>query len=129
MPEEQAFLAALAADPADDVTRLVYADWLDERGDPRGSYLRAEVRLAALTEDDPSFAALDGEVRGLCGTLDGAWLSAAGRQWDVWLESLHSDITLRTIQAVREFRVGCGLAETRMLVEKAPSVVATGCKR
>jgi uncharacterized protein (TIGR02996 family) len=29
-------------DPTDALTRLAYADWLDERGDPRGAYLRAE---------------------------------------------------------------------------------------
>ncbi len=31
--EETAFLAAICADPADDTTRLVYADWLDEHGE------------------------------------------------------------------------------------------------
>lgn len=33
--EEEAFLAALDADPADYTTMLVYADWLKERDDPR----------------------------------------------------------------------------------------------
>jgi uncharacterized protein (TIGR02996 family) len=32
MPDEAAFLAAIAADLADDAPRLVYADWLDEQG-------------------------------------------------------------------------------------------------
>ena len=31
MSEEDAFLAALRELPTDDTTRLVYADWLDER--------------------------------------------------------------------------------------------------
>jgi uncharacterized protein (TIGR02996 family) len=39
--------------PGDDLPRLVYADWLDERGDERGAYLRAEAaapgNAAALT--------------------------------------------------------------------------------
>jgi uncharacterized protein (TIGR02996 family) len=38
--DEPAFLASIAARPADALTRLVYADWLDERADPRGEYLR-----------------------------------------------------------------------------------------
>ena len=43
-PEEDPFIAALVADPADETTRLVYSDWLDERGeDARATYLRAEV--------------------------------------------------------------------------------------
>jgi uncharacterized protein (TIGR02996 family) len=41
--DDRAFLAAVAAAPDDDTPRLVYADWLDERGDPRGPYLRAAV--------------------------------------------------------------------------------------
>lgn len=34
------FLAAVAANPADTLTLLVYADWLDERSDPRGRVAR-----------------------------------------------------------------------------------------
>jgi uncharacterized protein (TIGR02996 family) len=45
--EEEAFLRAIAAAPADDAPRLVYADWLDEHGDPRAEFLRAEVAFAA----------------------------------------------------------------------------------
>jgi uncharacterized protein (TIGR02996 family) len=41
---EEAFLRAIAADPADDGNRLVYADWLEERGDVRGEYIRLRLR-------------------------------------------------------------------------------------
>lgn len=45
MNEEAAFIAALVADPSDRTAALVFADWLDERGDPRGPWLRIdEVR-------------------------------------------------------------------------------------
>src|SRR5262245_15117694 len=40
MKDEAAFLAALAADPADEVTRLAYADWLDEHSDLRAAWVR-----------------------------------------------------------------------------------------
>jgi uncharacterized protein (TIGR02996 family) len=46
--EDLAFLEAIACAPADDVRRLIYADWLDERGDPRGPFIRAQVELARL---------------------------------------------------------------------------------
>lgn len=39
MNEEAGFLAALLAEPDDRTTLLVYADWLQERNDPRGEYL------------------------------------------------------------------------------------------
>src|SRR3954454_6234130 len=49
MTDEEAFLDALAEDPDDDATRLVYADWLEERGEEgRALYLRKECELAAL---------------------------------------------------------------------------------
>src|SRR5262245_43465365 len=34
MSEEEAFLVAIFADPQDDCPRLVYSDWLEERGQP-----------------------------------------------------------------------------------------------
>jgi carbon storage regulator len=39
-PEEESFWRAIAASPGDEATRLVYADWLEERGDPLGEFLR-----------------------------------------------------------------------------------------
>ena len=40
-PEESAFQAALDLSPDDFTTRLVFADWLEERGDPRADGYRA----------------------------------------------------------------------------------------
>jgi uncharacterized protein (TIGR02996 family) len=37
---EAGFWAAIAAAPEDDLPKLVFADWLDERGDVRGACLR-----------------------------------------------------------------------------------------
>lgn len=39
---ERALLAAVYADPASDDARLVYADWLTERGDPRGELIQLQ---------------------------------------------------------------------------------------
>jgi uncharacterized protein (TIGR02996 family) len=41
MTGEDDFQQALDADPGDWQTRLVFADWLDERGDPRAAGFRA----------------------------------------------------------------------------------------
>ena len=44
-PEEAAFLDQIAAEPDDDVTRLVYADWLEDRGCPdRADVIRRGVK-------------------------------------------------------------------------------------
>jgi uncharacterized protein (TIGR02996 family) len=38
MNHNDALLQAVLASPDDDTPRLVYADWLEERGDPRGEF-------------------------------------------------------------------------------------------
>jgi uncharacterized protein (TIGR02996 family) len=47
MSEEQLLAAVLAA-PQDDTPRLVYADWLTQRGDPRGEYIQLACRAFSL---------------------------------------------------------------------------------
>lgn len=42
-PDEFALVCGIADHPTDDTRRLVYADWLEERGDPRGPFLRRFV--------------------------------------------------------------------------------------
>ncbi|MFM8271921.1 MAG: TIGR02996 domain-containing protein, partial [Gemmata sp.] len=46
-PDEQSFLSAVIATPGADTVRLVYADWLEESGDPpRAAFIAAQVELA-----------------------------------------------------------------------------------
>lgn len=48
--DEAAFVAAICAAPADDTPRLVFADWLDERGgamnQARAEFIRSQIELA-----------------------------------------------------------------------------------
>ena len=43
---EADLIAAIVAAPEDDVPREVYADWLEERGDPRAEFVRAQLAMA-----------------------------------------------------------------------------------
>lgn len=49
---ENDFLDAIQAAPTDPVPRLVYADWLDEQGDPRGELLRIQEELRRIEVSD-----------------------------------------------------------------------------
>ena len=49
--EAEAFLQRIRAYPDDDAPRLVFADWLDEQGDPRGAFIRVQLALAQLEVD------------------------------------------------------------------------------
>jgi uncharacterized protein (TIGR02996 family) len=51
-------LAAVLADPDDLAPRRVYADWLIERGDPRGELINVQCDLALLAPEDPRVSAL-----------------------------------------------------------------------
>ncbi len=54
MSSDQGFLEAVLADPDDDFVRLVYADWLEEHGQPeRAAFIRVQIELAKVAEDDP----------------------------------------------------------------------------
>jgi uncharacterized protein (TIGR02996 family) len=53
-PVNPALEAAVIAHAEDDTPRLVYADWLDENGDPdRAAFIRRQVEFARLPEWDP----------------------------------------------------------------------------
>jgi uncharacterized protein (TIGR02996 family) len=57
MSDRDALLAAVFARPADDAPRLVYADWLDEHGEPaQAAFIRAQIELART---DPKTEAYD----------------------------------------------------------------------
>jgi uncharacterized protein (TIGR02996 family) len=49
MSDRAALLAAILANPDEDTPRLVYADWLQEHGEPdRAEFIRVQVELARL---------------------------------------------------------------------------------
>jgi uncharacterized protein (TIGR02996 family) len=67
MNEEEAFIRAIVDGPGDDLSRLVYADWLDDRDDPRGAYLRAECEAVETGEI--------AQLRELAAGLDPVWVA------------------------------------------------------
>jgi uncharacterized protein (TIGR02996 family) len=48
---EAAFIATIRAAPGDDAPRLIFADWLEEQGNPFGEFIRVQC---ALTREHPS---------------------------------------------------------------------------
>lgn len=95
--DEEGFLQILAADPWDDATRWVYTDWLQERGDPRGDYLRLERELLAtsdMLDDHTSYRLL--KLMPI-----GDWVFRAGKRYDtllVFYDPRVRDAVLEVIQ-------------------------------
>jgi uncharacterized protein (TIGR02996 family) len=82
MSDEAAFLRAIQANPQDDAPRLVYADWLDERGDDhsvrKATFLRMTARLLTA-RSDLGRNYWEGKLRAAAPALEGEWLAAVSR--------------------------------------------------
>src|SRR5262245_16913044 len=68
-PQIRAFLDAIADEPTDASVRLVFADWLEERGDPRAELLRIQAEH------------LNGGSASALERREQSWMSAQGRDW------------------------------------------------
>jgi len=73
---EETFLQALREQPDDNNLRLVFADWLEERGDARGELLRL-THLLTQTLDSPNRGALETRLH----TLLAAGVQPVGPSW------------------------------------------------
>jgi uncharacterized protein (TIGR02996 family) len=128
MGDEEAFLRAIAQAPDDDAPRLVYADWLDERGDPRADYVRVVTRAAGLASRGLPWDDLTSALGAASGAAPAAWRDRVGPWFDVLLDAVVPDGAILAIKAIRE-RTGKGLAEAKAVVDAlaggGPAVVAT----
>jgi uncharacterized protein (TIGR02996 family) len=62
MPTRADFIATILANPSDDTARLVFADWLDENGEPvPAAFVRAQCQRARLESNDPRAKELERE--------------------------------------------------------------------
>lgn len=79
------FLQAIIEDPDDDDLRLVYADWLDERGQPkRAEFIRVQIELAKLPKGDERRKNLEARERELILRHEKQWVQpirAWAREW------------------------------------------------
>lgn len=74
MTYHDAFLQAILENPDEDAPRLIYADWLEERGDPRGEFIRIQCHLAAMSADDERRSLLEQHERELLARHQDSWL-------------------------------------------------------
>ncbi len=80
-----AFLHAIHASPADDLPRLVYADWLEENGDAaRAEFIRVQCELATIDAIDPQRAALEDREHALLNEHEDRWLGDSRPEMTEW---------------------------------------------
>lgn|GEM_PF-1341973 len=80
MSTEAGLLHAITANRADNTARLVYADWLDESGEPdRAAYLRLQVELVRKWWYDNPCTELFAHMAELAGRIDPVWIATVRR--------------------------------------------------
>jgi uncharacterized protein (TIGR02996 family) len=79
--DDIAFQRAILANPSETTLKLVYADWLQERSDPRAEFIRAQVGNRALPEGefDPAWIAF---MTSLAQPFEPSWLCSKGDPFD-----------------------------------------------
>ncbi len=95
MTDRDALLAAVLARPADDLPRLVFADWLEETGHTadaaRAAFIRAQVEAEALPPESPERAALERAAAELFREYGAGWT----RQLPEWVTWRPTKVTYR----------------------------------
>lgn len=125
MDDDEPFLLALDADPADDLTRLVYADWLEERGEiPRPRYLRLVATLAGVPEDEITESAAHDEMLALTPVVDPDWESRAGRRFEFAILECPSHQEARAVPLLAQLLETGDYDRLQDLLQSAPVALA-----
>jgi uncharacterized protein (TIGR02996 family) len=78
MVDEATLLQAILDEPDDDAPRLIYADWLEEHGDPRGEFILVQCALARCPLTDRRRPGLLARERTLLARYKDEWAGPLG---------------------------------------------------
>jgi uncharacterized protein (TIGR02996 family) len=88
MTEQEAFIQAIVETPDDDVARLIYADWLEDHGEPeRADFIRSQIERARLPIGDARAMAMEKREQALMRRFARRWFRPP-RHWKVGLNVL-----------------------------------------
>jgi uncharacterized protein (TIGR02996 family) len=116
---DEAFLADIVANPEDDAPRLVYADSLEDRGEPeRAAFIRVQCELARLPDDDERREDLEARERALLEQHESEWLGPVrGLVNDAGFRTLAScPPLLRRLDTLSATECGISVAGLRAVV-------------
>jgi uncharacterized protein (TIGR02996 family) len=121
MDHERAFHEAITEQPDDDLHRLAWADWLDDHGQhARAAFVRAQLRLATLADDDLARDPLEDEADDLLAAHDAEWvgrLAQLALEWQ-WRRGCIEQVTVRAdtlIEHGKELFALAPIREVRLL--------------
>ncbi|MEZ6139219.1 MAG: TIGR02996 domain-containing protein [Zavarzinella sp.] len=112
MSEEEALLKAIQLSPADTTVRLVYADWLEDRGDPRAEFLRLQNQLAKVLD----------RLQHVRAGLSREWIQTVEVCRDVVLHSFTPE-NRRAVTKIVRLHSAMMMEEIRDLFAQLPAVI------
>ncbi|HJZ56927.1 MAG TPA: TIGR02996 domain-containing protein [Gemmataceae bacterium] len=117
--EARSFLEAISANPDDDLARLVYADWLEERGDaPRAEFIRTQVERATLPDWDARRVRLLIRERALLAQHEREWRAELPAiEGITWGEFRRGFVATATFASFAVFRTGWATCRAATPVE------------
>src|SRR4051794_7578631 len=74
MEMEESFLCAIASNPGDDAQWLLFANWFEDKGDPRSEFLRLAIQLRRATRDSKRIRQARERLQQVRAMLDPSWL-------------------------------------------------------
>ncbi len=110
MTMADAFTEDIISQPDNLEPRLIYADWLEERNDPRGTFIRLQIERSRLPVRDPLREVLKTQERELLTDHIHAWVGPCGKLVDGWrfqrgfVESIRIDAGVFLHNAARLLR-------------------------
>jgi uncharacterized protein (TIGR02996 family) len=120
MSVEEGFIRAVLKAPEDEARRLVYADWLEERGDCRGEYLRVQVELLRFVQEGRDAKGLHERYKNLRSTIDPNWVTLT--DWPI------PDHKFSILCALKHSWKGCVCRRCGIVSEDLQRHVWVGCR-
>jgi uncharacterized protein (TIGR02996 family) len=79
LSDERALIESILCRPNDSIAWLVYADWLEERGDARSEFIRTVIALSGTEMDAEAKSRLETRIRERRAEVDPRWLALLDR--------------------------------------------------
>ncbi len=104
--ERSAFLREVIDAPENDDVRLIYADWLQEAGDPRGEFIRVQCEMEQVDRFSPRFYDASDRCRQLLHEHRDAWTAELHQDVNkaVFRRGFIETITMRTSAFIKDAR-------------------------
>ena len=109
MADHVDFLQAILANSDEDAPRFIYADWLEEQGDPRGELIRLLCTLAPLGLWDPRRQGIEQQAQALLKRHGAQWLGDLNDMARAW--KFERGLPVLTLTATDFLRHGQRLGE------------------